>query len=80
MLDSKLISDISVREIFRHKLFLSGYVNCIEYGQVFFRYLEKITYSVNDSFPKITSKNISPQIVYVKYGLSLSAIEEFRKE
>lgn len=70
-----------LRDRFDMKLFKTGYREEEEdmYKNNNFRLIESRTYYVDEQFPKLTHKNVRPEIVFASYELSLSALDSYRR-
>lgn len=68
-------------DVFNMKIFKYGYRNKDEneYEKNQFRFIERIDYIVDSTFPKLTKQNISPEIISGEYSLSLAAIDKYRR-
>lgn len=77
----QLENQSEIRDLFDMKLFKYGYriKDENEYEKNCFRFVERIDYSVNCEFPKLTRENIAPEIVSGEYSISLAAINRFRR-
>lgn len=69
-------------DLFALKLFKYGYrkKDEKEYEKNQFRFVERIDYVVDSSFPKLTRENVPIEIVSGEYSLSLAAIEKYRRK
>ena len=63
---------------FERKLVNIGYVDRKSYDSLFFTHSKPTYYYVNESFPKLTPQNVSPEIIDVDYSISLPAIDNWK--
>ncbi len=66
--------------MFERKLNLLGYVDKKAYEDIYFVIMNRQIYRVDDSFPKIVTNNVPPQISDVSYDLSISGIDSWKVE
>lgn len=78
----QLTADVLVLDKFNMKLFKYGYRDRDEddYRQNCFRLIETRIYEVTDVFPKLTRKNVPPEVSVCKYELSLPSLEIYRRK
>lgn len=70
-----------LRDLFAIKLFKYGCA-CSEwdkYNDNYYRLSEEHLYSIEDTFPRLTRKNVPTEIIAAQYEISLATIEKFRK-
>lgn len=74
------ISDLRLRNVFDCKLAKYGFLDkdAESYKEYRYRLVEKHTFSVGHSFPRLTRKNIPVAITNAKYGINLAIIDSFR--
>ncbi len=77
-----LADNVRLLDLFNMKVFKYGYrkKDESEYEKNQFRYVERMDYLVDSTFPKLTKKNVLPEIVAGEYALSLSAIDKYRRD
>ena len=77
-----LMDDPIVRDKFETKLVMAGYnpTDKLKYEKNVFRFVEEREYSVDKDFPKLTSANVPIGVQECKYAISLSTIENFRRQ
>ncbi len=66
--------------LLERKLLLYGFIDLPEYRKQKYFYSGQIKYRVDETFPRLTSEMMPPQIAGVQYVLSLAGIEEWRME
>ena len=71
-------SDPYALQILDNKLLMLGYYGQSEYDELFYTCSGPVYYEVNSSFPKLTNKNVSTEIVDVRYDILLPSIEKWR--
>ena len=71
-------SEARLLEKLEIKLFQYGYKDSKEYEIQKYILSGESTYRVDDTFPKLTKKNVPFQIIGAKYTISLAAIEMFK--
>ena len=72
--ESNLIED------FEKKLSKLGYRDSSEYEKIYFSVSDFSIYKVDDSFPKLTTRNVHNAVICAKYDLSIAALELWRTE
>jgi len=72
--------DVETTDLFRAKLIAYGYIDLHEYSIQKYCHTGTSKYCVNESFPKLTTKNIQKQIVSAHYELSIPSITHWEKE
>ena len=77
---SALTDEPDALDLFRTKLSSYGYIDLYEYSEQKYYHAETVSYCVDRSFPRLTSKGIPRQIVSANYELSLPALAEWRKD
>ena len=72
--------DLRLRNVFDCKLAKYGFLDkdAESYKEYRYRLVEKHTFSVGHSFPRLTRKNIPVAITNAKYGINLAIIDSFR--
>ncbi|MCL1882662.1 MAG: PD-(D/E)XK motif protein [Defluviitaleaceae bacterium] len=75
-----LAGESDALDLFRAKLSAYGYIDLQEYSEQKYIHAETILYCVDESFPKLTAKDVSPQIVSAHYELNLPSLSDWRKE
>jgi len=76
----RLADEPDALDLFRAKLNSYGYIDLQEYSEQKYYHSETIQYRVDESFPKLTTKDIPTQIIAANYELSLSSLAGWRKE
>lgn len=76
----KVSVDSDALVLFENKLIHYGFIDIPEYREQKYVYSGKVRFCVNDNFPKLTRKNIAPQIIETQYSISLASIENWRME
>jgi len=79
-LNDKLVADSDALDLFRAKLSTYGYLDLLEYSEQKYYCSSVQHYRVDESFPKITRKNIPAQIVSLRYELNLPSLVNWLKE
>jgi hypothetical protein len=64
--------------LFEQKLVSLGYIEKKAYENIFYIIGERVFFKVDDLFPRLITKNVAPEIVSVKYELSLAGIQPWR--
>ena len=64
---------------FRNKLLLSGYCYNEEYDKYSFRVVDKKSFIVNNSFPKIKKEDLGNSIVKASYEILIDEIDEYKE-
>lgn len=73
-----IVEDVSLRELFDQKLFLSGFNPAKKYaGLNHYTLSDPLFYEVNEEFPHITKDDSDSAIFSIKYELSLISIIRF---
>lgn len=73
----QLLSKSSVAaQKFEALLFTAGYVEHEEYDEQSYRLLETMRFTVDENFPRLTKKSLSPAIVEASYSLNLRELKE----
>lgn len=73
----QLLSESSVAaQKFEALLFTAGYVEHEEYDEQSYRLLETMRFTVDENFPRLTKKSLSPAIVEASYSLNLRELKE----
>jgi hypothetical protein len=75
-----LIGDAEAMDLFRSKLSEYGYIDLQEYSEQKYFHAESVRFSVNETFPKLTRKNVQMQITNASYELSVPALSEWGKD
>ena len=79
MCDS-LMGDSNALDVFRAKLSAYGYIDLQEYSEQKYHHTKTTRYCVDESFPRLTIKNIPTQIVSAHYELNLPSLTNWEKE
>lgn len=69
--------DQEAATIFEVKLARYGYIDLPEYEIQAYYYSGEKSYTVNESFPKLSSKNVPSQVIASQYKLSIAGIENW---
>ena len=75
-----LINDTEAINLFRAKLSAYGYIDLPEYSEQKYFYTGTLRYKVNESFPKLTEKNVQKQIISAHYELNIPSLSHWKKE
>ena len=65
---------------FRMKLFQYGYTDEQNYENFRYKLGASAVYRVDENFPRMTRESLNPAVNWVKYGLSIPALTEFKVE
>lgn len=65
-------------QVFEQKLVSIGYIDKTVYENIFFVKGNREYYRVEETFPRLITKNVSPCIVAVQYDLSISGIQPWK--
>lgn len=77
----ELIKDFpEAQDAFERKLNLLGYIDKKPYEDLFFVITGRQIYSVDDTFPRIVTNDVPPEITGVKYDISLPGIDKWKVE
>ena len=76
---AKLSSDLEAKEIFQQKLASYGYIDLQEYSQTKYYFSKMHRYIVNESFPRLTKKNVPNEITSSHYELNLPSLDNWLK-
>ena len=74
-----LLPDDECKDILISKLADVGYIDLEQYDRYFYVYSSFVTYTVNDSFPRITRETTRTEIVKCEYTLSIPTLERWKK-
>jgi len=78
---SDMLKDVpEVIDLFRSKLNSYGYIDLHEYSEQKYFHAGTARYNVDESFPKLTAKNVQPQIISAHYELSIPALTPWETE
>ena len=75
-----LADESDALDLFRTKLSAYGYIDLQEYSEQKYYHTETVLYRVDESFPRLTAKDVPTQITSARYELSLPALAEWQKE
>lgn len=64
--------------LFEEKLVSIGYVDKKVYEQIFFVKGERTFFKVDDTFPRLVTENVVPEIVSAQYDLSIAGIQPWK--
>ena len=76
----KLIGDAEAIDLFHAKLSAYGYIDLQEYSEQKYFHTGTARYYVDESFPKLTVKNVQPEIVSAHYELNIPSLAQWKKE
>lgn len=75
----RFMSDLDLAERFELKLSNIGYIDLENYDKYFYKYFSFDEYEVNETFPRLTREDASPEIVNCAYSISIPAISSWKK-
>ena len=79
-ISASLVGDAEAIDLFRAKLSAYGYIDLQEYSEQKYYHTGTAKYRVDESFPKLTAKNIPTQIVSAHYELNIPSLTSWGKE
>ena len=74
-----LIGHADALDLFRTKLSQYGYIDLQEYSEQKYYCSGVLRYRVDESFPRLTSKNVPAQVVALRYELNLPSLADWLK-
>ncbi|WP_413741665.1 PD-(D/E)XK motif protein [Sodalis sp. RH15] len=78
-ISDRLSSHTEALDLFRNKLAAYGYIDLQEYSEQKYYYSTMQRYSVDKSFPRLTSHSVPAEIIALHYELSLPALKNWLK-
>jgi hypothetical protein len=75
-----LSGDVLALELFQAKLMAYGYLDIQEYAEQKYIHSDTQRYRVDNSFPRLTKKNVPHQISKSQYEIDLPSLNPWRKE
>jgi len=76
----RLADEPDALDLFRAKLNSCGYIDLQEYSEQKYYHSETVQYRVDESFPKLTTKDVPTQIIAANYEISLPTLTSWQKE
>jgi hypothetical protein len=76
----RILGDAEAIDLFCAKLSAYGYIDLQEYSEQKYSITGTARYCVDESFPRLTAKNVQVQIVTAHYELSIPSLDYWRKE
>ena len=76
----RLLTESSPAADFRMKLFQYGYTDEQNYENFRYKLGASAVYRVDENFPRMTRESLNSSVSWIKYGLSIPAISEFKVE
>ena len=72
--------DVVYSDIFLDKLCSVGYIDMEEYDKYHYSFSKSDKYEVDEQFPRIKREDVRNEILNCKYSLSISSIDNWRRE
>jgi hypothetical protein len=80
LIENKLSIDILALRNFRSLLMQSGYIELFEYENYSYEITDKVIFSIDMDFPRLTRDNIHNAIINARYDINLSQLSQFINE